>query len=402
MNGRIYDPTLGRFLQADPHIQAPNNSQSYNRYSYVLNNPLSYTDPSGFFFNKLFKSINKLLGDFAPLVSIGLTIWAPWGTGFWASVGTGAIAGGIATGSLRGALTGAFTAGMFHGIGTHFEGLGDSAGVLSRGAKFGKTLAHGIAGGVSSVLSGGKFGHGFASAGFTQAFAGAIDGIGGRIGNVTSGGYFDSINRVKRIVAAAVVGGTASQLTGGKFANGAITGAFSRGFNDEAHFKAKEQSFWDEFKEGAGAVRDWTIDNGGALVTTVGGGAQVFAGSVLCSTGLGCVPGSILIAHGANNIIEGVSSIGGRPTDGPLRQGYRALSTSLGYSSVHGDLAYGVVDVGTSFHGITKMVLKPDAWKLFRHIPSDYTRTVAAGPLMMNAGTGAFTTFDTLNRVNGN
>ena len=48
MNGRIYDPTLGRFLQADPFIQYPNNSQSYNRYSYVLNNPLSYTDPSGY------------------------------------------------------------------------------------------------------------------------------------------------------------------------------------------------------------------------------------------------------------------------------------------------------------------------------------------------------------------
>lgn len=43
MGGRIYDPTLGRFLQADPHIQAPKNSQNYNRYSYVLNNPLSYT-----------------------------------------------------------------------------------------------------------------------------------------------------------------------------------------------------------------------------------------------------------------------------------------------------------------------------------------------------------------------
>lgn len=53
MNGRIYDPTLGRFLQADLHIQAPKNSQNYNRYSYVLNNPMSYTDPSGFFFDKL-------------------------------------------------------------------------------------------------------------------------------------------------------------------------------------------------------------------------------------------------------------------------------------------------------------------------------------------------------------
>ena len=72
MNGRIYDPTLGRFLQADPHIQAPKNSQNYNRYSYVLNNPLSYTDPSGYFFDKLFKGLNKVLGDFAPILGIVL------------------------------------------------------------------------------------------------------------------------------------------------------------------------------------------------------------------------------------------------------------------------------------------------------------------------------------------
>ena len=45
MNGRVYDPDLGRFLSADPVIQFPGYSQSYNRYSYVLNNPLSYTDP---------------------------------------------------------------------------------------------------------------------------------------------------------------------------------------------------------------------------------------------------------------------------------------------------------------------------------------------------------------------
>jgi len=44
----LYDPLLGRFLSPDPVIQAPGNSQSYNRYSYCLNNPLIYTDPSGY------------------------------------------------------------------------------------------------------------------------------------------------------------------------------------------------------------------------------------------------------------------------------------------------------------------------------------------------------------------
>jgi RHS repeat-associated protein len=48
MNGRVYHPVVGRFISADPFVQAPFNSQSLNRYSYVFNNPLSFTDPSGF------------------------------------------------------------------------------------------------------------------------------------------------------------------------------------------------------------------------------------------------------------------------------------------------------------------------------------------------------------------
>jgi RHS repeat-associated protein len=48
MNGRIFDPTLGRFMQADPFIQAPGDLQNYNRYAYCLSNPLTCTDPTGF------------------------------------------------------------------------------------------------------------------------------------------------------------------------------------------------------------------------------------------------------------------------------------------------------------------------------------------------------------------
>ena len=50
MNGRMYDPVLARFLSPDPDLQAPSDLQNYNRYSYVLNNPLRYTDPSGYDF----------------------------------------------------------------------------------------------------------------------------------------------------------------------------------------------------------------------------------------------------------------------------------------------------------------------------------------------------------------
>lgn len=48
MNGRVYDQVLGRFLSADPFIDGAGSTQGWNRYSYVHNNPLSFTDPTGF------------------------------------------------------------------------------------------------------------------------------------------------------------------------------------------------------------------------------------------------------------------------------------------------------------------------------------------------------------------
>ena len=59
MNGRVYDPIAGRFLSADPFVQFPHSSQAHNRYSYVLNNPVSYTDPSG---------------EIVPLLWVGVTL----------------------------------------------------------------------------------------------------------------------------------------------------------------------------------------------------------------------------------------------------------------------------------------------------------------------------------------
>ncbi|MBY0574944.1 MAG: RHS repeat-associated core domain-containing protein, partial [Undibacterium sp.] len=48
MNGRIYEPLIARFMSPDPIIQDPEHSQSYNRYTYVWNNPTNLTDPTGF------------------------------------------------------------------------------------------------------------------------------------------------------------------------------------------------------------------------------------------------------------------------------------------------------------------------------------------------------------------
>ncbi len=48
VNGRVYDPRLGRFLSPNPLMQAPHNTPSYKRYAYVFNNPFSFVDPSGY------------------------------------------------------------------------------------------------------------------------------------------------------------------------------------------------------------------------------------------------------------------------------------------------------------------------------------------------------------------
>lgn len=63
MNGRMYDPVIGRVLSPDNFVQDPNNAQNYNRYSYCLNNPLRYTDPSGMLIDKYFDENGNYLYD---------------------------------------------------------------------------------------------------------------------------------------------------------------------------------------------------------------------------------------------------------------------------------------------------------------------------------------------------
>lgn len=227
MKGRLYDPEIGRFISADPHIQATNDTQSYNRYSYVKNNPLSYTDPSGYFFKKLFKKIGNFFKKY------GRTILAIAVTAFVPGLAGGFLSGMISSGGdLQQGIIGAFSAGLFGAIGTSF---GPTAG-LSIAGKVAKTLAHGVAGGVTSVLRGGKFKEGFVSAGMSQVLevTGAYNKLGVRAGARGFAG------RAKNVVVSALVGGTMSKAVGGKFANGAITGAFSRMFNDHAHELAKK------------------------------------------------------------------------------------------------------------------------------------------------------------------
>ena len=97
MNGRVYDPQICRFLSPDNYVQEPVNSQSFNRYSYCLNNPLKYNDPSGEY-ALLDDAIVAILGGTVNLVTnviegnIHGNAWVCVGKGA-AAVASGAIAG---------------------------------------------------------------------------------------------------------------------------------------------------------------------------------------------------------------------------------------------------------------------------------------------------------------------
>jgi len=127
MNGRMYDPLLGRMLSPDPELQAPGDLQNYNRYSYVLNNPLRYTDPTGYDF---WSAVNDYFSNPAHFLFVAESILS--------------IASCIAAPGLGCALVGASFA-LFNG------------GVaLGEGASFGQTSANIVVGfGVSFLASSG-------------------------------------------------------------------------------------------------------------------------------------------------------------------------------------------------------------------------------------------------------
>ncbi|MBQ4849790.1 RHS repeat-associated core domain-containing protein [Pseudoalteromonas sp. MMG012] len=239
MNGRIYDPTIGRFLQADPHIQAPSNSQSYNRYSYVLNNPLSYTDPSGYFsLGKIGRFIEKAARPFKNVIRQTFEFLGPVGSqlAILAVCGPNPVCHGVLSydnarahgatksGALRAGVTAAIMTEAFTQIGGHYkQTFGVSSFTQATATQQAQwAFTHAMAGGVGSVLQGGKFGHGFVSAGVTKYAGNFIqiqfsgDGLGDIIGGT---------------LASAVVGGTVSKISGGKFANGARTAAYQYLYN---------------------------------------------------------------------------------------------------------------------------------------------------------------------------
>jgi RHS repeat-associated protein len=157
MNGRLYDPLLHRFLSPDNYVQDPTNTQNFNRYGYVMNNPLKYTDESGQFWNFV---IGGVIG--------GAINWYFNGHDFsWKGLGyfaVGALAGAVGVGVGQAATT-SLNAGGFIGGAIVGAATGGASGFISGagnawvgGANFMKGLGSGLTSGLLGALGGGVLG----------------------------------------------------------------------------------------------------------------------------------------------------------------------------------------------------------------------------------------------------
>lgn len=164
MNGRLYDPAIGRFLSTDNYVQEPGNSQNFNRYSYCLNNPLKYTDPDGEFWHII---IGGLIGGTINLVSKAINGQiesvgdglAAFGIGF-ASGSIASVAGGAMLGMMGGSTSVAsgFAVGSFSSaFSLPALSIGNSAyfgdPVMSGRDYLEGLLIGGLVGGVTNAIS---------------------------------------------------------------------------------------------------------------------------------------------------------------------------------------------------------------------------------------------------------
>jgi RHS repeat-associated protein len=236
MNGRVYDPGLGRVLSADPIIQAPYMTQSYNRYTYVMNNPLALTDPSGY--NWLTKGLRGLIFGVTSLIpAIGNRL-----DNFFANSKFGQFAlSSILTfygGSPGAALASAYL--------TAVQGGSDSD-IFMAGLKTGATaFAFELAGGVGGEKGANSFGRyaAHAGAGCLSGYAngegcgrGAASAVAGKF--MTNGMDAAGFDKAQMFVGTVVAGGVTSALGGGKFANGAQTAAFGYLLNHLSSIKLR-------------------------------------------------------------------------------------------------------------------------------------------------------------------
>ena len=327
MNGRIYDPVLGRFMTPDPHIQHPNNLQDYNRYSYCLNSPVGCTDPSGYFsLGKAFRvAAIVVISYYTGGAAAG---WYASAAGVAATSTTALIVGGAAGGFTAGFLSsgGDFNAGLQGAFtGAVFAGIGAAANANGWGMAE-KVGAHAVGGCITASAGGGSCAQGAISAAVGKAATGFL---------TDAGSWGDNnLNDFTRGVAVAAAGGVGSMLAGGKFDDGARTAAYGYLFNYCSSATV-------------GCFKAW----GQALVNLGFGGLGVASGVGLCGTLAGCIAGAPMTVLSTGKFAEAIDWIrgGDEATDGRniVRETSTAVLTAAGATPTSARVAYGFAEISS-------------------------------------------------------
>ena len=226
MNGRMYDPVMSSFLSPDNYVQAPDFSQSFNRYSYCLNNPLKYTDPDGEWVQYV---IGGLLGAWN-----GYNIGRAAGLEGWEMAG--AILGGTAVGAISGGvgtyMSSVSTAAIGGLCGGAISGAGNSLiqGLATGSKTLGADALNGLWKGGLSGMVGGYVGGGCGIYGGKGAF------LGGAAANLTSqvlNHDYSSVNQLNINWLSVAIGGVASF---GIYHAQAFAGYMAGGFSNKLSY----------------------------------------------------------------------------------------------------------------------------------------------------------------------
>lgn len=187
--------------------------------------------------------------------------------------------------------------------------------------------------------------------------------------------------------AAAKLGNQAGTLSARHIKNGTLRLQFNREVsyyargivNDVSQGNKSAEQGLKELRDEQNSLLSQSLEVAQKGVGVIAGALQFAAGAGICYASVGTLclfAGAPLMLHGANNTYENGRNLWGKRSDtqGPVRKGYQEVAKAMGAGEFEGNMAYGAIDLGLSAYGVGRMVLKPDAWRLFRYVRTDYVR----------------------------